>query len=196
MMNNDKYCMSFTTGGLFIRESVALARLYHKLGNWNAVRDKVAAKTKTRSTLKRVCHEVLARLQTLKTVELEVLIQASRKEQAYILWVAICRCYKFIADFAVEVLREGYIMLKSDLIREDFDSFFERKSEGHLELNEITPATQNKLWKVLFQILREANLLTANNMINSVRLSQNLLAVVHNGKRRDILFFPVFEGDL
>lgn len=199
-MSNDRYSMSFTTGSLFHRESVKLAALYLDLGDWNSVRDKVIAEnllqTRTLNTLKRVCREVVSRLRALTQGELEFLVEASHQEQAYLLWLAVCRRYRFIADFAVEVLRERYITLKSDLTFDDFDSFFNWKSEWHLELDEITPATRGKLRQVLFKILREADLLTANNMIHAAMLSPRLLGLIQQGGRRDILHFPVFESDV
>lgn len=192
--------MSFTTGGLFHRESVNLAALYLDLGDWNSVRDKVVAEnllqTRTLNTLKRVCREVVSRLRTLSQSELDFLVEGSHQEQAYLLWLAVCRRYRFIADFAVEVLRERYITLKADLTHEDFDSFFNRKSEWHLELDQITQATRSKLRQVLFKILRDADLLAANNMINAAILSPKLLDVIHRGNRRDFSYFPVFESDL
>jgi hypothetical protein len=149
--------MSFITGSLFRHESVKLAALYIDLGDWNSVRDKVIAEnllqTRTLNTLKRVCLEVISRLRTLSPGELECLVEGSHQEQAYLLWLAVCRRYRFIADFAVEVLRERYITLKGDLTLDDFDSFFNRKSEWHLELDEITPSTRGKLRQVLFKML-------------------------------------------
>jgi len=192
--------MSFTTGSLFHRESVKLAALYLDLGDWNSVRDKVIAEnllqSRTLNTLKRVCREIVSRLKTLSSGELEFLVQGSHQQQAYLLWLAVCRRYRFIADFAVEVLRERYITLKTDLSYEDFDSFFNQKSEWHSELDEIRPATRSKLRQVLFKILREADLLTADNMINAAMLSPRLLDVILQGSRRDVLYFPVFESDL
>lgn len=192
--------MSFTTGGLFHRESVELAALYFELGDWNSVRDKVTAEnllqTRTLSTLKRICREVISRLRTLDPGELEFLIKGSHQEQAYLLWLAVCRRYRFIADFAVEVLRERYLTLKSDLTFDDFDSFLNRKSEWHLELDELTPATRGKLRQVLFKMLREADLLTANNIIHAAMLSPRLSDLIHQGSRRDVLHFPVFESEM
>jgi excisionase family DNA binding protein len=199
-MSNNRYSMSFTTGSLFHRESVKLAELYLDLSDWNSVRNKVIAdnllQTRTLNTLKRVCREVISRLKTLSSGELEFLIEGSHQEQAYLLWVAVCRRYRLIADFAVEVLRERYITLKNDLSHEDFDSFFNRKSEWHSELDEISPATRSKLRQVLFKILRETDLLTVNNMINGAMLSPRLLDVILRVSRRDVLYFPVFESDL
>lgn len=199
-MSNDRYSMSFTTGSLFHRESVKLAALYLDLGDWNSVRDQVITanllQTRTLNTLKRVYREVVSRLKTLSPGELEFLIEGSHQEQAYLLWLAVCRRYRFIADFAVEVLRERYITLKTDLSHEDFDSFFNRKSEWHSELEEISTATRSKLRQVLFKILREADLLRADHVINSTMLSPMFLNVIAQDRRRDILYFPVFESDL
>jgi hypothetical protein len=199
-MNKNRYSMSFTTGSLFHRESVRLAVLYLDHGDWNSVRDKVIAdnllQTRTLNSLKRVCREVISRLRTMSSDELELLIEGSHQEQAYLLWLAICRRYRFIADFAVEVLRERYITLKNDLTYEDFDFFFNRKSEWHVELEEITPATRGKLRQVLFKMLREADLLTPSNMIHAAMLSPRLLELIHQGSRGDILYFPIFESDV
>lgn len=196
----NRYSMSFTTGSLYHRESVKLAALYLELGDWNAVRDKVISnnllQTRTLNTLKRVCREVISRLKTLSIEELDFLVEANPQEQGYLLWLATCRRYRFIADFAIEVLRERYITLKTDVNHEDFDSFFNRKSEWHAELDAIQPTTRNKLRQVLFRILREAGLLASNNIINAAILSPELLNAISHNNRRDVLFLPVFESDL
>ncbi len=199
-MNNDRYSMSFTTGCLFHRESIDLAAMYLDLGNWNAVRDKVITnnllQTRTLNTLQRVCREVISRLRIMSQSELEFLVEANHQEQAYLLWLAACRRYRFIADFAVEVLRERYITLKSDLTYEDFDSFFNRKSEWHSELDNISSATRGKLRQVLFKMLRDADLLTANNMIHAAMLSPRMLELLNQGNRMEVLYLPVFESEL
>jgi hypothetical protein len=192
--------MSFTTGSLFHRESVKLAALYLELGDWNAVRNKVIAENllqaRTLNTSKRVCREVISRLKTLRAEELDFLVDVNHQEQGYLLWLATCRRYRFIADFSIEVLRERYITLKTDVNHEDFDSFFNRKSEWHAELDAIQPTTRNKLRQVLFRILREAGLLASNNIINAAILSPELLNAISHNNRRDVLFLPVFESDL
>ncbi len=186
-MGKGRYSTSFTTGGLFHRESVELATLYLKLGNWKSVQGNVVAENllqfRTLNTLKRVCREVISRLKTLSQGELKFLVEGNHQEQAYLLWLAVCRRYRFIADFAVEVLRERYISLKADLTHDDFDSFFNRKSEWHLELDEIIPTTRGKVRQVLFRMLREADLLTANNMIQAAMLSPRFLDLVNQASQ-------------
>jgi len=192
--------MSFTTGTLFHRESVKLASLYLELEDWNAVREKVLAdnllQARTLNTSKRVCREIISRQKTLSIAELDLLIHTNAQEQGYLLWLALCRRYKFIADFAVEVLRERYITLKTDLHHADFDSFFNRKSEWHPELDEIRPATRHKLRQVLFKMLREADLLATDNTINAAMLSPRFLKAMAHSKRGEVLFFPAFESDI
>jgi hypothetical protein len=199
-VGNLRYSLSFATGGLFHRESVKVAALYLELHDWSAVRDRVISQNilqaRTASTLGRTWREVAARLKNLNDDEYNFLVDATHQEQVYILWLAICRRYRFIADFAIDVLHERFITLKAELNYEDFDSFFNRKSEWHSELEKIRPDTRNKLRRVLFKMLRDADLLTANNWINAAMLSPRLMDLISHGNRREVLYFPTFESDL
>lgn len=199
-MNKEQYSMSFTTGGLFHRESVKLAVLCLELKDWNDVRDKVLSdnllQARTLNTSKRVTGEIIPRLRQLSSSELDLLVNGDPREQGYLLWIAVCRRYRFIADFAVEVLHERYISLKTDLQYEDYDSFFNRKSEWHNELDEIQATTRGKLRQVLFKMLHEADLLANNNTINASILSPRLLEAIPSSNRQDLLFFPLFESDI
>ena len=200
LMKNDRYSMSFTTGALFYRESVRLAALFVDLKDWNAVRNTVLAdnllQARTQNTSKRFCREIISRLKTLSVQELELLIKGTSQEQTYLLWVAICRRYTFIGDFAVEIIRERFISLKTDLSNEDFEAFIHKKSEWHSEIDAIQSSTRSKLRQILFKMLREAELLTVNNTINAALLSPRLVQVIAHHKRQDLLFFPLFESDL
>lgn len=195
-----RYAVSFTTGGLFHNESLALAQLYAQVRDWDAVRSEAISQnllqTRTLSTLKRVSREIVSRLRTLSGAEIDFLLDASRQDQAYVLWLAICRRFSLIADFAIEVLRERYISLKTSLAHEDFDAFFNRKADWHPELDQVSDSTRRKLRQVLFRMLREAELLTAQNMICAAMLSPRLLDVIYQGRKEDVFFFPAFDSDL
>ena len=199
-MKNERYSMAFTTGGLFHRESVKLAVLYLELKEWDSVRNKVFSEnllqSRTLNSLTRVSREIISRLKTLEAGELDLLISGSTQEQKYLLWLAVCRRYSFIADFAKEVIRERYISLKSDLHYEEFDYFFNKKSEWHPELEKITPTTRNKLRQVLFKILREAEFLTIDHTINGSMLSKRLLDAISQERRKDVLIFPAFASGI
>ena len=191
--------MSFTTGGLFHRESVKVASLYLEFGDWDVTRENIinqnVLQARALNTSKRVCREVISRLKSLSIQELGFLVEANRQDQAYLLWLAICRRYRFIADFAIEVIRERFITLKTDLNYIDFDAFFNRKSEWHTELDEIQPSTRSKLRQVLFKMLREADLLTENHLINAATLSPKLIETICRNDNQEIMYFPLFESN-
>lgn len=192
--------MSFTTGSLFHQESVHLAAIYLELCDWKAVRDRVVEhnllQTRTLNTLKRTCREIISRLKLLSSNEINFLVEASHQDQGYLLWLAICRRYEFIADFAVEVVRERYVSLKWDLKHEDFDTFFSRKTEWHEELDIIASTTRSKLRQVLFKMLQEADLLSSNNNIIAATPSPRLLETIKLGSGKEVFYFPAFDADL
>lgn len=196
--NEERFNMSFTAGGLFQPESLRIASMFCEVRDWNFVRQKVISENllqaRTLATSQRIYREVFSRLQTLDPMEMEWLIHGPAQDQVHILWLAVCRRYRFIADFAVEVLRERYLSLKSDLQYEDFDFFFNMKAAWHPELESIKPSTRNKLRQVLFRMLREANLLTADNAINGAILSQQLLDTLVRKECREFSLFPMFDS--
>jgi hypothetical protein len=192
--------MSFTAGSIFFQESVKFAELYLEFGNWDETKNYIIhqniLQARTLNTSKRICTEIISRLKKMNKQELEFLLDSNSQDQAYLLWLAICRRYQFIGDFAIEVLRERFISLKTDLNYIDFDSFFNQKSEWHVELENIKSSTRNKLRQVLFKILREADLLTENNLINVATLSPSLIEIICQNDKREILYFPLFESNL
>lgn len=196
----ERYRISFTSGSLYHYESVKLAELYLSLGDWEEVRDHAlhsnVLQARTESTAKRTCREAIARLKTLNAEELAFLAEASQQDQAHLLWVAVCRLYRFIADFAVEVLRERFIVMKLDLGFDDFDAFYNRKAEWHDELDNASATTRDKLRQVLFRMLREAGLLARDRTINAVLLSPALIELLRQSNPDEFLYFPVYETDI
>lgn len=192
--------MSFTTGGIYHQESIKLIELFCKLENWQAVRDKVIAENllqaRTTSSLKRSCLEILMRLKTLKPDEMIFFLNSSYQDQSYILWLAVCRRYSFIAEFAIEMLHERFVTLKIDLNPEDFDVFFNRKAEWYSELDEISKTSRIKMKQVLFKILKEANLLTANNIINAAFLNPQFIKLLMKSNQKELMYFPIYEADI
>ena len=74
--------------------------------------------------------------------ELEFLVDGSLREQGYLLWAATCRRYAFIRDFAREVLREHYLLMRRQLTTSDYDAFFNAKALWHVELDELVEKTK------------------------------------------------------
>lgn len=199
-MTQGRYRISFTSGSLYHRESLKLAELYLSLRDWEEVRTQVLLgnllQARTESTAKRTCREAIARLKTLNDGELAFLPEANHQDQAHLLWVAVCRLYRFIADFAVEVLRERFVSMKLDLSFEDFDAFYNRKSEWHDELDNASASTRDKLRQVLFRMLREAGLLAKDKTINAILLSPRLVELLRQNNPDEFFYFPVYESDI
>ena len=126
--------MSFSTGGLFINESVELAKLHRPDEAWidtviRAVEDGATSLPKTASR-RRTLREISHRVSQLTADEREFFIEdADRMERQSLLWLATCRAYRFVREFAVEVLRERYLSYQLDLPLETFDVFFGAKAE-------------------------------------------------------------------
>jgi hypothetical protein len=197
-VNNQKYNMSFTAGALLQAESVMIAKLYLELSDWDEVKRQVVAdnllQSRAVSTLKRLSYEIISRLSTLTTEELSLLVDSDYQDQAYLIWIAICRHHQFIANFATEVLRERFITFKPDLQYSDFDVFFNRKCDWHSELDGLSISTKKKLRQVLFKMLRETDFLDGKNNIQATILSPRLLEIIERSGGRDIMYFTVSEN--
>ncbi len=93
----ERYRLSFTTGGLFLPESSMVAARYLRLGDWSAtraqLRDENLLQVRTSAAATRISKEITARLQELNSEELSALPDLSLRDQANLLWVAVCRRY-------------------------------------------------------------------------------------------------------
>ena len=187
--------MSFSTGTLFQQQSVMLAELYADLGDWQSVRAKVLEsnllQSRTKNTAQRVCSEVISRLKRLTSDQLLTLANGSSGDQGHILWAAVCKRYRFIHDFAVEVVHEKFLGMDLVLTRVDYDVFFNQKAEWHDEMERIHESTRNKLRQVVFKMLREAELLSGENMIIPIILSPMVQTGILDDPDLTLAIFPV-----
>lgn len=194
------YRLSFTTGGLFVHESVTVAKSYLHIGDWTETRAKVRQQNllqvRTAAAATRISKEVTARLQELSSEELSALLDLSLRDQANLLWVAVCRRYPFIREFATEVLREHFLVLRRRLVFADFDHFLNGKALWHAELDNIAKSTQLKLRQNLFRMLREANLLSDQYEIHPAQLSPHLAQLLARQGRQVFLVFPATDKDI
>ncbi len=199
-MNSQKYSMSFTTGTLLHHESEVVAELYCQMNNWDQVRKIVIAENRlqmrTLNASKRIFREVSSRLKLLTAPQLKFFLDSSYQEQHYLLWLAVCRRYRFIYDFAVEIIREKFLRLDFELSYNDYDIFFNNKAEWHPEVERVAVSTRSKQRQVIFKMLREAALLTAVNHILPALLSPPLINVINQDDAAYFAIFPVREADI
>jgi hypothetical protein len=194
------YLMSFGTGGLFVNESVAVARLHVAGADWDstlaAAQENGAFPVRKASSARRSIREIVNRLKRLSADELALFIDGDRSEQAALLWLAACRAYRFIGEFAVEVLSDRFLSLRTDLTYDDFDAFLSAKEEWSAKLAALSTSTRAKLRAVLFRLMREAEVLSQDNRILGAMLSPRVLAVIQAGYPDELRYFPGAERQL
>lgn len=194
--STDQYAMSFAVGGLLMSETRIAAELFKELQDWLSVRrtliDENLYRTQARSSAVRISGEVIKRLSVLNNEEINILLSASPDDATNVLWLAICRRYSFIGDFASEVLRDRYVLRQRTLDLKAFDEFVLEKSMWHTELTELTPSSMARCRSVLFRMMREAGFLHDSTIEGAV-LTESIRKVLNRQEPSEIRFFPVFE---
>ena len=195
-----KYSVTFARRGLLYQESLQLAKLYVELQDWSKVRQQALAsnllQTRTISTSKKLCSEVTSRLRTLTEEQFHLLTTAAIDEQRYLLWLAVCKCYKLLFDFAQEVLHEKYLRLDLHLSYNDYDQFFNLKADWHEELSRHSMETHKRVRQTVFQLMREAQLINNHNEILPVLVSAKFVRIICNDSKNNLSIFPLSDQDV
>lgn len=189
-----RYALSFTSGALLIREATVTARAYDTTRSWNDARrlilDENLLQARTVATAVRRAREVIQRLETLTEPELDLLGDAIATERAALLWVAACRRYDLLAEFAEGVVRERYLLLKPDLGHEHFDGFLRDRGLWHPELDELTPMTRTKLRSNVFKMLEELGAITRSGALTATALTARVVDELEKRDPSDVRLFP------
>ena len=199
-MPTKKYKLSFTAAGLSISESIKIAEVYLGCKDWGETKKIVAdnnyLQSRTQSRSERTYWELASRLQLLSDQQLELLVEGTLQEQKHLLWFTVCNRYKFIQEFAIEVIHEKFMVMDYELTELDYDAFFNRKVDWHEELDEITSTTKQKLKTVIFRMLREAEIITKDNLIIQTILSERLIEVLAPAAPLSYQIFPLQLSDI
>jgi hypothetical protein len=199
MTKVQRYKLSFTATALGLLESVKVAEVYLGCHDWDLTKEIIneenVLQSRTISRSKRVAWEIVHRLSLLTEDQLELLVEGTLEEQRLLLWFAICNYYKFIREFAIEVLHEKFIVMDMHLDEDDYHTFYLRKLDWHPELDEITESTQYKLRWVLFKTMREAGLLNEDNQIIRVIPSVPLSLALQPQADFAYRIYPAFPSE-
>ncbi|MBU0673649.1 MAG: DUF1819 family protein [Proteobacteria bacterium] len=200
VVSSAKYQMSFTTGGLFLHESLLAVDLYLLHRDWKKVRDLLLSgnliQARTISSAQRVTREICQRLSLLTLEQLQLLFSGTTQERQGLLWVAVCKRYSFIKDFMTEIVRENFLRLNMVLHPSDYDMFFHDKEEWHDELARLSQTTKAKLRQVLHKIMHEAEILTKDDTIIPAILTARLAQVLVADNPDWLRVFAVSDSDL
>jgi len=194
------YRLSFTTGGLFFLEAPVIAADFLTTKDWmktrKRIREENLLQVRTTAAATRVSKEVISRLEHLDEQELQALLEFNMPDKLSLLWVATCRRYTFIRDFATEVLRENYLRMRRQISFTDYESFYASKALWYPELDRLTTSTQRKLRQNLFRMLREAGLLSDTEIIIHTIPTDGLMSILARHGRRDLILFPTSEKEV
>ena len=194
VMAEAQYRLSFTAGGLLVREAEIAALQYKLLCDWTLVRAALDAdnllQARTAATGHRLAREVAQRLTELADAELDLLLDGTSAERGQLMWVAACRRYRLLGEFAEEVLRERFLVLAQTVDHSDFDSFVRTKTMWHEELAELKDSTYRKLRSNVFLMMHEVGILDEGGLIVSATFTNRLVGALRESAVNDIRFFP------
>ncbi|WP_181160791.1 BrxA family protein [Bifidobacterium sp. UTCIF-39] len=115
------------------RQGIDVARAFLDCGDWEQSRLIVLEDgrfgVRTLSAGKRIAREAIKRLGTLSGVELRYLaaLDTPVGDCDAIMWVAMCRYYELVGEFANEVLRDHYLLGVPNVTYEDYNQFVLKK---------------------------------------------------------------------
>lgn len=190
--------LSFLVGQLLRREAQIAVPIFLETQDWHETSERIKAnhlfQHQTASSERRYLQELVSRLSTLSLQELTYFASASFTEQGYLLWLAACRQYAFIYEFAEEVIREKFLVMSPQLTHADFDVFVRSNAPWHPELNNIKDSTLGKLRQNLFKMIEEAGL-TSNGYITQIFFSQGLRDILSTKTPSETHLFPTPNSD-
>ncbi len=200
MRREERYSLSFTTGGLLANECRVAAGIFLRRLDWDATRAQIREDnlfgTRTAAATTRISREVIDRLQTLSDAGLALVASGDSRERAAILWSAATRRYRIIREFATEVVCDRYLSMTPTLSFEDFDRFLLMKAIWAEEVSDLAPSTVKKLRSNLFRMLREAEILSDGGAIVHTSMSGSLAAVICDGDSGGLAVFPLTDAQI
>lgn len=177
-MTPPPYTLSFTVGGLFLFEGIELARLRATSASWDDVRqtspDDIFVAKGGASSVKRIRNEVIGRLSTLTPDEITQLASGGMTDARALMWVAACRKYRILAEFAHEVLDERFRTYQPEIRVTDFDALLDAKGVNATEIACLATSTRARLRSGAFRMLREAEMIDAESRVRALPLSATL----------------------
>ena len=189
-----KYRLSFGTGNAYINESNLILKKYLENKDWRETEkysiENNILQTNTLSSSKRIFREISLRLKSLSQQEQEFFIRSNYVDQSILIWISICRTYKFIGDFASMIISEKFSSYQLEIEYSDFNYFFEKQQVLHEELRTLKDSTRKKLRQVIFRIMKDLNIISKDKEITPLLPSLELKEVTKSTRKDLKLFLP------
>ena len=189
-----KYRLSFGTGNAYINESNLILKKFLENKDWRETEkysiENNILQTNTLSSSKRIFREISLRLKSLSNEEREFFIRSNYVDQSILIWISLCRTYKFIGDFASMIISEKFNSYQLKLDYNDFNYFYEQQKVLHEELNLLKDSTRKKLRQVIFRIMKDLNIVSISNEITPLLPSIELKEISKLTRKDLKLFLP------
>ncbi len=189
-----KYRLSFGTGNAYINESNLILKKYLENKDWKETEkysiENNILQTNSLSSTKRIFREISLRLKSLSNEEREFFIKSNYLDQSILIWISICRTYKFIGDFASMIISEKFSSYQLEIEYSDFNYFFEKQQVLHEELRTLKDSTRKKLRQVIFRIMKDLNIISKDKEITPLLPSLELKEVTKSTRKDLKLFLP------
>lgn len=141
----------------------------------------------------RIVNEVIKRLSALTMGELRCIADADmlQSDRRALMWVAMCRYYALVGEFAQEVLREHFLIGTTTITYGDYEHFMLGKAMWHPEIDDLSTSTSAKLRSNVFKAMAEAGLVnrTDDTIIPSL-LSREVTGILMR-RPESFGFFPM-----
>ena len=194
MTKEIKYRLSFGTGNAYINESNLILKKYLENKDWRETEkysiENNILQTNTLSSAKRIFREISLRLKSLNHLEQEFFIISNYADQSVLIWISICRTYKFVGDFASMIISEKFNSYQLEIEYSDFNYFFEKQQVFHEELRTLKDSTRKKLRQVIFRIMKDLNIISKDKEITPLLPSLELKEVTKSTRKDLKLFLP------
>lgn len=165
------YTLSMSAASLRLPDVLITIRAYLECRDWSQARRRIIDENLYQlnavSSRKRVSAELIKRLRTLSDEELQFVLDAYGDDQRAMLWVSNCRTYPFIAHLAQDVVKARYDGTVTDYTVGAFEAFFERESQLHPELLDLSREGHKKLRNVTFRLLADCGLVQPTSRTKS-----------------------------
>jgi hypothetical protein len=201
MVEVEKYSFSFTACTMRLNNFM---RLFQHLGvsegeiGLSSVDQEEILNKGNQGSSKREMQELLKRYNALTTHQKEMFEDATLDERKHLLFLSICKSNAFFRDFVVEIVRERSLVFDFELDEGDFNSFLNRKSELHPELEQFADSTKKKAKQHLWKIMEEAGLIddVSTKKILHQWISPKLLKVILEDDVNYLKIFLMSDSDI
>lgn len=169
MEKQSKYSLAFTAASLRLNDMVKVAEisLEHGITDLREIRhSKKVFNSGKAQTSDREFREIRKRLEYLTPDQMDILAHGSLVSQKQIAFLAVCKHYDIIRDFAVDVILDKTMVFTYQITESDFTSFINNKIQSHPELETFSESTLKKAKQVLFHILEQAGII--NNPVDKI----------------------------